>query len=91
MTQPNNSMKILFISLGCDKNLVDLIFVNRFEDAVPAADHRHAVKTSSPFIGIVVDQTNRIDVELFGILQFPDDDDAGVSRSDNHRILLSFS
>lgn len=23
MTQPNNSMKILFISLGCDKNLVD--------------------------------------------------------------------
>ena len=69
-------------------DLVDVVFLNIFQDRVPAADDRNSVNEAPPLVGVVIYDTADQFVDFFGPFYIMQNRLAGISCSDQHDPVL---
>ena len=76
----------LFGGRGRDRidDFRDLVLLYGVEDVVSGADDRDTVEDAALLIRVVVDQTDRIPLQVFAGEELLDEHPAGIARADNH-------
>ena len=69
------------------EDLVDLVFLHRPEDFLPAADNRDAVEIALPFIRVIIDNTDDGIMDFPGLINIPEDQLARGAGADQHNPL----
>ena len=74
---------------GCDViDLVDMVFLNIFQDRISAADDRNSVNETPPLVGVVIYDTADQFVDLFSPFYIMQNRLTGVSRPNQHDPVL---
>ncbi len=82
-------LRALFSSRGRDRidDFRDLVLLYGMEDIVSGADDRDAVEDAALLVQVVVDQADRIPLQVLTGEELLDEHTAGVTRADDHHAL----